>query len=163
MKNHYCFCSIAQACLTLQTNGLQHTRLLSPSPGASSNSYPLSRWCHPTILSSIVPFFSCLQSFSAKWYFSNESALHISWPKCLRFSISPSNEYSGLISFRIDRFNVLAAQGALESSATPQFKSTNSSALGFLYGPTLTSIHDYWKDHSLNYTGLCQQSDVFAF
>ena len=76
--------------------------------------------------------------------FSNESVLHIRWPKYWSFSISPSNEYSGLISFRMDWLDLLAVQGTLkESSPTPQFKSVNSSALSFLYSPALTSIHDY--------------------
>ena len=83
--------------------------------------------------------------------FSNDSGLHIRWPKywSFSFSISPSNEYSGLISFRIDWLDLLVVQGTLESSPTPQFKSTNSLVLGFLYSPTLTSIHDDWKNHSL--------------
>ena len=79
--------------------------------------------------------------------FSNKLPLHIRWPKywSFSFSISPSNEYSGLISFRIKWFDLLAIQGTQESSPAPQFESINSSALGLLYGPTLTSIHDYWK------------------
>ena len=74
--------------------------------------------------------------------FSNELALDIRWPEYWSFSISisPSNKYSGLISFRIDRFDLLAIQGTQESSPTPQFKSISSSALGLLYSPTLTSI-----------------------
>ena len=85
--------------------------------------------------------------------FSNESAVHIRWLKYWSFSFStnPSNEYSGLISFSIDWFDILAGQGSLKSSPTPQFKSISSSALSFLYGPTLTSIHDYWKNHSFDY------------
>ena len=84
--------------------------------------------------------------------FSNELALHIRWPKywSFSFSISPSCEYSGLISFRIDWFDLLAVQGTQESSPTPQFKSISSSALTFLYSPTLTSIHDYWENHSFD-------------
>ena len=84
------------------------------------------------ILPSIFPSFRV---------FSNESVLHIRWPKFWSFSfnISPSNEYSGLISFRIDWFDLLAVQ---ESSPTPQFISINSLALVLLYGPTLRSIHD---------------------
>ena len=62
------------------------------------------------------------------------------------FSISPSNKYLGLISFRIDWLDLSAVQGTLESSPAPQFESFNSSALNLLYGPTLTSIHDYWKN-----------------
>ena len=85
--------------------------------------------------------------------FSNESVLHIRWPKywSFSFSIGPFNEYSGLISFRTDLFNLLAVQGTLkESSPTPQFKSIKSSVLSFLYSPTLTSMHDHWKNHSLD-------------
>ena len=76
--------------------------------------------------------------------FSSESVLRIRWPKYWSFSISPSNEYSGLISFRIKWSDLLAVQGTLRSLLpTPQFKSINSSAFSFLYSPTLTSIHDY--------------------
>ena len=91
--------------------------------------------------------------------FSNKSVLCIRWPKYWNFSvsISPSNEYSGLISFRIDWLDLLAVQGTQESSPTPQFKSINSSALSFLYSTTLTSIHDYWKNHSFDHTNICWQ------
>ena len=74
----------------------------------------------------------------------NESILHSRWPKywSISFSISPSNEYSGLISFRTDRFDLLTVQGdSQESSSATQFKSINSSVLSLLYGPTLTSLH----------------------
>ena len=88
--------------------------------------------------------------------FSNESALHIRWPKCWSFSISPSNEYSGLISFRIDWFDLFAVQGTLKSLLrTSQFKNINSSVLSLRYGPTLIPILDYWKNHSFDYTDLC--------
>ena len=86
------------------------------------------------------------------------SVLHTRWPKywSVIFSLSPSNEYSGLISFRMDWLDLLVVQGTLEeSSPTPQFKRINSSALSFLYSPTLTSIHNYWKNHSLDYRNLC--------
>ena len=82
--------------------------------------------------------------------FSNDSVLCIRWPKDWSFGISPSNEYSGLISFRIDWFDLLTVQGTQESSPAPQLKSISSSALSFLYGPTLTSIHDYWKNHGFD-------------
>ena len=90
--------------------------------------------------------------FSTISVFSNESALHIGWPTywSFSFSISPSNEYSGLIFFRMDWLDLLAAQGTLKSRPTPQFKSISPLTLSFLYGPTLTSIHDYWKNHSLD-------------
>ena len=99
--------------------------------------------------------------------FSSESALCVRWLKfwSFSFSISPSNEYLGLISFRLDWFDLLAVQGldSQKPSPTPQFKSVSSSALRFLYSLTLRSIHDYWKNHSFDCMHLCQQSDVFAF
>ena len=102
---------------SLQPHGLQHARLpcTSPNPQACSNSCPLGQWCHPTISFSVVPFFFCLQSFPAS-VFSNEPVLRIRWPRywSFSFSISPSNDYSGLISFRIDWFDLLAIQGFLK-------------------------------------------------
>ena len=87
--------------------------------------------------------------------FSNESTLCMRLPKyqSFSFSISPSNEHPGLISFRMEWLDLLAVQGtlySLESSPTPQFKSIKSLALSFLHSPTLTSIHDHWKNHSLD-------------
>ena len=85
--------------------------------------------------------------------FSSESVLPIRWTKYWRFSfsISPSNVYSGLISFRMDWLDLLAVQGTLKSLLpTLQFKSISSSALSFLYSPTLTSTHDHWKNHSFD-------------
>ena len=84
--------------------------------------------------------------------FSNESLLRMRWPKywSFSFSIIPSNEHPGLISFRMDWLDLLAVQGTQESSPTPQFKSSNSSALSLLHSPTLTSIHDHGKNHSLD-------------
>ena len=107
---------------SLWPHGLQHTRFLcpSPSPGVCSNSCPLSRWCHSTISSSVVPFL--LPSiFPSIRVLSNESVLHIRWLKywSVSFSISPSNIYSGLISFRIDWFDLLAVQGTLKSLLQP--------------------------------------------
>ena len=104
---------------SLWPHGLQHTRLPcpSPTPGAFSDSCPLSWWCYPTISSSAVPFSSCLQSFPASGFFSSESTLCMRWPKywSFRFSISPSNEHPGLISFRMDWLDILAVQGTLKS------------------------------------------------
>ena len=120
-KSNYQFsCSVVSD--SLWPHGLQHQASLpSPIPGACSNSCPLSRWCHPTISSSVVPFSSCLHSFSIQpssiRVFSTESVLHIRWPNdwSFSFSISPSNEYSELISFRTDWFDLLAVQGTLKS------------------------------------------------
>ena len=103
---------------SLQPHGLQQARLPcpSPTPGACSNSCPSSQWCHPTISSSIIPFSSCLQFFPASGSFLvsgpfSSGSKRISFS----FSISPSNKYSGLISFRIDWFDLLAVQGTLRS------------------------------------------------
>ena len=111
-------CSVVSNSLWL--HGLQHAKLPcpSPTPRAYSNSCPWIRWCYPTISSSVVPFSSHLQSFPASSrVFSNESVIPIRWPKywSFSFSISPFNEYSGLISYRTDRFDLLAVQGTLES------------------------------------------------
>ena len=95
--------------------------------------------CHPLFLLPSI--------FPSPKVFSHMSALHIRWPKYwhFNFSISPSSEYSGLISFRIDWLGLLAVQETLKSPPTPQFEGINSSALSLFYGPILTSIYDYWK------------------
>ena len=163
--------------------------------------------CHPLLLLPSV--------FPSIRVFSNESALHMRWPKYWSFSFktSPSKEHPGLISFRMDWLDLFAVQRTLkslpqhhsskasillcsaffivqlsfqwifrvdflhdwlvwspcspgdsqESFPAPQFKSINSLALRLLYGPTLTSIHDHWKNHSFDYTNVCQQSDISAF
>jgi len=132
--------------------------------------------CHPLLLLPSI--------FPSIRVFSNESAHHNRWPKywSFSFSISPSNTYSGLISFRIwsgliqilkeiwlTSFRIWlvwsprSQRDSQESSPTPQFKSINSLALTLLYDPTFTSIHDYWKNHSFDYTRLCWQSNIFAF
>ena len=103
---------------SLRPHGLQHARHPCPSPthGVYSNSCPLSWWCHPTFSSSVIPFSSCLQSFPATGSLQMSCSLH-QWPKYWSFSfnISPSNEYSGLISFRMDWLDLLAVQGTLKS------------------------------------------------
>ena len=106
--------------------------------------------CHPLLLLPTI--------FPSIRVFSNESALHIRWPKywSFSFSISPFNKYSGLISFRVDYFDLFAVQ---ESSPAPQFENISSLVLSLLYGSTVTSIHDYWKTH----INLCWQSNVSAF
>ena len=124
------------------TNSWSLLKLMSIESVMPSNHLSL---CHPLLLPpSIFPSIRVL---------SNESALRIRWPKyrSFSFSISLSNEHPGLISFRMDWLDLLAVQGTLkESSPTPQFKSINSLALSFLHSPTLTSIHDHWKNHSLD-------------
>ena len=97
--------------------------------------------------------------------FSNESAVHIWWPKywSFSFSISHSNEYSELISLRIDWFDLLAVQGTLKSLLQYHNLKISSSALSLLYDPTLTFVHDYWKNHSFYCLELCQQRGVSIF
>ena len=112
------FSSVAQSCPTLRPHESQHARppCPSPTPGVHSDSSPSSQWCHPAISSSVIPFSSCTQSLPAS-VFSNESALHMRWPKYWSFSlsISPSKEHPGLISFRMDWLDLLAIQGTLKS------------------------------------------------
>ena len=95
------------------------------------------------------------------FFFFNKSAVHIRSPKYWSFSSSPSNEYSGLISFRTDWLDLLA--DSQESSPAPQFKGINSSGISLHYGTTLTPIHDNCKNHSFDYMNLCQQIVASAF
>ena len=147
------FSSVAQSCPTLCdprtvarqaslsiTNSWSSLKLMSIESVMLSNYLIL---CHPLLLPP--------STFPSIRDFSNESVLHMRCPKYwnFSFSISPSNEYSGLISVRMDWLDLLAVQGTgQESSPAPHFKSINSSALSFLYFPTLTSIRDSWKNHS---------------
>ena len=137
---------------SLQPHGLQHQAALSITNSQSllklrsivsvmpSNHLIL---CHPLLLLPSI--------FPSIRVFSNESVLRIRWPKywTFSFSISPSNEYLGRISFRMDWLDLLAVQGTQESSPTPQFK-INSVVLSFLNGSTLTSIQNYWKNYSFD-------------
>ena len=122
VKNGHQFSSVRFSCSvvsnSLQPHGMQHARLPCPSPTARaySNSGRSRQWCHPTISSSVVPL-PTLSIFPSIRVFSSESVLHTRWPEywSFSFSISPSNEYSGLISFRIDWLDLLAVQGTLKS------------------------------------------------
>ena len=121
---NFCAFSLVQFSCSVVSNsllpyGLQHARPPCPSTTLRvySNSCPLSRWCHPTISSSVIPFLLPPSIFPSIRVFSNESVLRIRWPKywSFSFSISPSNEYSGLIPFRMDWLDLLAFQGTLKS------------------------------------------------
>ena len=142
----------------LWPHGLQHARppCPSPTPRVYPNSCLLSQWCHPIISSSVVPFSSCPQSFPASGSFPMSqffaSGGQSTWASASA-SVLPMNiqdwfplGLTGLISLR--------SKGSHESSPAPQFKSINSLELSLLYGPTFTSIHDYWKNHCLAYTDL---------
>ena len=150
----------------LVLSDLQHTRLPCPSlfPRVCSNSCSLGWWYLPTISSSVVPFSYCLQSFPASGSFSSNSVLPIRWPKYWSFSLSPSNEYSGLIFFMIDWFDLLAVRGTLKSLV--QHRSSKGSILqhsSLFCCPAITSVHDYWKNHSFDYKDLYWQSNISAF
>ena len=148
---------------SLWPHGLQHAKLLcpSPTPRACSNSCP-SSWCyHPTMSSSAVPFSSCLQScpvsgsFQMSQFFtSSGQSIGVS----VSASVLPMN-----IQFWFPLRSPCSPRDSQESSPTWQFKSINSLVLSFLYSPTLISIYNYWKNHSFNQTDLCWQSNVSAF
>ena len=154
------FSSVAQACLTLcnpidcSTPGFpvhhQLPGLLKLMSIKSLMPFRHLILCQPLLLPSIFPSIRV---------FSSESVLCIRWPKYwsfgFSFSISPSNEYSGLNPFRMDWLDLLAVQGTLKSLLQLMLlKSINSSALSLLHSPTLTSIHDHWKNHSFDQTDL---------
>ena len=122
------------------TNSRSLLKLMSIKSVMPSNHLIL---CCPLLL--LPSIFPSIRSFPMSQFFASDGQnIGVS------FSVSPSNQHLGLISFRMDWLDLLAVQGTLESSPTPQFKSINSSALSFLYSPTLTSIHDHWKNHSLD-------------
>ena len=162
MEKYYQFSLVIQSCLTLQTHRLHHARpplwitdsmnwlkLMSIESVLPPNHLIL---CHPLLLLPSI--------FPSMRVFSNESALRIRWPKYWSFSfiVNPSNEYSGLISFRIDYLDLLAVWGpvkrALHSSKHHSLNTTVQKHQFFgtqlSFSPTLTSIHDYGKNHSLN-------------
>ena len=142
------FSSVQFICLVMSTSlrphGLQHARppCPSPTPRVYSNSCPLSWWCHPTISSSGHPLLLLPSVFLSIRVFSNESALRMRWPKnwSFSFNISPSNEHSGLVSFRMDWLISLQSKGL-----SRVFSNTTVQKHQFFW-----SIHDYWKNHSLD-------------
>ena len=139
---------------SLRPHELQHARppCPPPTPRVHSDSWPSSQWCHPTISSSVIPFSSCPQSLPASKSFPMSQLF--SWG-------GQSTGVSALASFLPKKSQGWSLQNRLvgslcspgdsqESSPTPQFKNINSSALSFLHSPTLTSIEDHWKNHSLD-------------
>ena len=142
---------------SLRPHGVQHPRLPFPSPvpGACSNSCPSNQWCHPTISSSVVPFSSHLQSFTASGFFpvsqfftSGRQSIGVSasaWSSLFQWIVRTDFLSDWLVG------SPCSPRDSLESSPTSQFKSINSSVFSFLYSPTLTSIHDYWKNQFTKY------------
>ena len=137
----------------LQPHEPQHARPPCPSPLWSIPKLMSIESVMPSNLIFCRPLLFLPSIFPNIRIFSNKTTLPIRWPKCWSFSIGPPNDYSGLISFRIDWFALLAIQGTLNSPA-PQFKSISSLLLSLLYGPTLTTVHDYWKNHYFDYMDL---------
>ena len=139
---------------SLWPHGLQHTRLPCPwpSPRVCSNPCPSSQWCHPTISSSVIPCSSCLPSFPASRSFPMSQSLHY----VAKLSELQVQHQSFQWIFRTDFLwdwlvgSPCSPRNSQDSSPTPQFKSINSLAFSFLYSPTLTSICDHWKNHSLD-------------
>ena len=150
---------------SLWPHGLQHARLPcpSPAPGACSNSCPLRQWFHPTISSSVVPFSFCLQSFPESRSFPM-SQVFMSCGQSTGASalVLPMN-IQGWFPLGLTGWISLHSKGLSRVFSNTTFQSMNSSALNFLYGPTLKSIHAYGKNHSFDYMDLCWQSDVAAF
>ena len=174
------FLICSEFCHTLKWNGLEFTCLPHPDPcdlvnwstrGKPAFSVlhclpfelaqirPLSQWCHPIISSSVIPF-SCPQCFPASGSFSM-SQLFASGGQSTRASASAlPMDIQGWFPLEL---TILVSLLSKESSPAPKFESISSLVLNLLYGPILTSMHDYWKNHSFDYTDLCWQSDVSAF
>ena len=157
-------CSVTQLWLTLQLHGLQHNRLpcSSPSPGACSDSCPLSLWCHPTILFSVVPFSSCLLS-QCQGLFQWVSSSHPCGQSIgASASVLPMN-IQGWFPLGWTGWISLQSKGLSRVFSNTIVQKHPFLMLSFLYHPTLTSMHDYWKNHSLDYMDTCQQTNVSAF
>ena len=146
---------------------LEYARLSCPllPPWACSNSCPLSQWCCPTISSSVIPFSFCPQSFQASGSFP-VSWLFTAGGQNIEVSASGSSfQWIFRVNF-IEDWLVwfpCSLRDSQESSPAPQFKSPISSVLSLLYVPNLTSVHNYWKNHTFDYMDLCRQNDVSAF
>ena len=159
VENIFSYQSVSQFSCSVVSDSLrphesQHPRTPCPSPTSRvhPNSCPLSQWCHPAISSSVDPFSSCPQSLPASESFPMSQLFTSGGPSTgvsVSASVLPKNTQdwsplNGLVGFSC------SPRDSPESSPAPQFKSINSSALNFLHSPTLTSIHDHWKNHSLD-------------
>ena len=140
----------------LGPHGLKHTKLscLLVSPGVCSNSCSLSGWCHPIISSFVVPFSSCPQSFPASGSFLMNQLFTsggLSIGASVSASVLPKN-IQGWFPFGLTGLSTFCLRDSQESSPAQKFESINPSAFSLLYGPTLTSVHDYWKNHGFDFT-----------
>ena len=128
-----------------------------------SNSHPLSQCCHPIISSSVAPFSSCLQSFPTSVSFPrNQLCISGGQSPGASASILPMN-IQGWFPLGLNGLISLQPKGLSRVFSSTTIKSISSLELSLFYGPTVTSVHDYWKNHSFDYMDLCQQSDVFAY
>ena len=138
---------------SLRPHELQHARppCPSPTPGVHSNSHPSSQWCHSAISSSVVPFSSCPQSIPVS-VFSNESTLRMRWRKywSFSFSIIPSKEIPGLISFRMDWLDLLAFQGTLKSLLQHHSSKASILRLSAIFTVQLSYPYNHWINHSFD-------------
>ena len=150
---------------SLQPRGLQHVRLpcLSPTPRACSNSRPSSRWYHPSNHLILCPLLVLPSIFPSIRVFSNELVLRIRWPTYWSFSFSISPSYEDWFPLGLTGWISLQSKGLSRVFSNTTVQKHHYSVLSFLYSPTLTSIYDYWKKHSLDQMDLCWQSDVSAF
>ena len=138
---------------SLQPHGLQHIRLPcpSPTPRACWNSCPLNRWCHPTSSSSVVLFSSCLQSFPASGSFPMSQFFSSGGQSIGASALASVLPMTIQDWFPLGLTNlILLVKGLSRVFSNTTVKSINSSVLSFLYSPALPSIHDYWKNHSLD-------------
>ena len=163
LQTSFKFSSVAQSLTELSWLSSVKEPTLSDPMGYSMPGFPITNsqsLLKLMSIESVIPcnhFFLCCPLLLLPSIFPtiSESAVHIRWPQYWSFSISPSSEYSGPTSFRIDWLDLLAVQGTLKSSPILQFKSIGSLVLSFLYGPTLASIHDYWKNCNFDQMDLC--------
>ena len=155
IQSYTCYYSVPKSCSTLcDPHGPQHARLPcpSPTPGAYSNSHPSSQWCHPIISSSVIPFSSCFQSFPAsgaflvsQFFTSGGQSIGVS----ASASVLPVN-IQDWFPLGLTGLFYLLAKGLSRIFSNTTAQNINSLALSFLYGPTLTSTHDYRKNHSFD-------------
>ena len=157
------YCSVAQSCRTIcDPHRLQHARIPCPSL------YPFLKLMSIESMrpsSHLIHFFPLLLLpliFPSIRVFTNELAVCIRWPKYWNFRISPSNEYSGLISFGTDWFDLLAVQGILKSLSSNTVQKHQIFGAQLCLWSNCQSVHDYWKNCSFHYTDLCQQSDIYC-
>ena len=150
---------------SLWPHELQHARppCLPPTPGVYLNSCPLSWWCHPTISSSVIPFSSCPQSFPASGSFPMSQTFTSDGQSIGTSALVLPMNIQCWCPLELTTLISLLSKGLSRVFSISTIQNINFSVLSLLYRPTLTSVHDYCKNHSFEYIDLCGQSDVSAF